>query len=134
MKKTFFLLWVNIKKLFGSFLFWVNIKTFLDSCLFRLNIFLFHFLDLLSWLTLSKECPYSEFFRSVFFRIRTEYGEILFISMYSVQMWESADQKNYIYTLYMDTFHAVLCWVNQITPYYSSGTKTINLLTPGVHW
>ena len=30
---------------------------------------------------------------SVFYRIRTEYGEILRISAYSVQMWENTDQK-----------------------------------------
>ena len=34
------------------------------------------------------------FFRSVFSRIRTEYGEILRISPYSVQMRENADQNN----------------------------------------
>ena len=38
--------------------------------------------------------PYSEFFWSIFSRIRTEYWEILRISPYSVQMWENRDQKN----------------------------------------
>ena len=33
------------------------------------------------------------FFWSVFSRIRTEYGEILHISPYSVRMWENTDQK-----------------------------------------
>ena len=41
-----------------------------------------------------KKCPYSELFWSVFPRIRTEYGEIRTISMYSVQMWENTDQNN----------------------------------------
>ena len=40
------------------------------------------------------KCPYSEFLWSVFSRIRTEYGEILRISPYSVQMQENTDQKN----------------------------------------
>ena len=38
-------------------------------------------------LTLCEKCPYSEFFWSVFSRIRT-------ISPYSVRMWENTDQKN----------------------------------------
>ena len=41
-----------------------------------------------------EKCPYSELFRSVFFRIRTEYGEILRISPYSVEMRENANQNN----------------------------------------
>ena len=36
--------------------------------------------------SLREKCPYSEFFWSVFLRIRTEYGEI--------QMRENPDQKN----------------------------------------
>ena len=45
-------------------------------------------------LSLREKCPYSEFFLSVFSHIRTEYGEILLISPYSVQMQENTDQKN----------------------------------------
>ena len=41
-----------------------------------------------------KKCSYSEFFWSVFSRIRTEYGERQSISPYSAQMREKADQKN----------------------------------------
>ena len=41
-----------------------------------------------------KKCPYSELFWPTFFRIRTEYGEILLISPYSVRMRENADQNN----------------------------------------
>ena len=44
-------------------------------------------------LKLRKKCPYSEFFWSVFSRIRTEYGEIFRISPYLVGMWEYVDQK-----------------------------------------
>ena len=43
---------------------------------------------------LRKKCPYSEFFWSMFSRIRTECGEILHISPYSVQMRENTNQKN----------------------------------------
>ena len=45
-------------------------------------------------LTLPEKYLYSEFFWSVFSRIRTEYEEILRISLYSVQMLENTDQKN----------------------------------------
>ena len=46
----------------------------------------------------------SEFYWSVFFSIRTEYGEILRISPYSVRMRELPTRK----TPNKDTFHAVL--------------------------
>ena len=48
----------------------------------------------LGQLALRIKCPYSEFFWSVFLRIRTEYGEILRISPYSVGIRENTDQKN----------------------------------------
>ena len=44
--------------------------------------------------TLHKKCPYSEQFWSVFTRIWTEYGEILRISSYSIQMPENTNQNN----------------------------------------
>ena len=44
--------------------------------------------------TLRKNYWYSELFWSVFSRIWTDYGEIRSISLYSVQMRESADQNN----------------------------------------
>ena len=41
------------------------------------------------------------FFWSVFSHIQTEYGEILRLSPYSVQMWENTDQKKlHIWTLF----------------------------------
>ena len=43
--------------------------------------------------TLREERPYSEFFWSVFSRIRTEHGEIRSTSLYSVQMQGNTDQK-----------------------------------------
>ena len=47
-----------------------------------------------SFRTLREKCLYSKFFWSAFSRIRTEYGDILRISPYSVQMQENTDQKN----------------------------------------
>ena len=44
--------------------------------------------------TLLEKCPYSEFFLSVFSRLRPEYEEILCIFPYSVSMRENMDQKN----------------------------------------
>ena len=45
-------------------------------------------------ITLCKKCPYSELFWSVFYRIWTEYGEILRISPYSVRMRENTKQNS----------------------------------------
>ena len=53
---------------------------------------------------LRKKCLYSELFWSVFFRIRTEYGEIIRISPCSVWMRENTDYNN----SKSDTFYAVL--------------------------
>ena len=45
------------------------------------------------------------FFWSLFSHIRTEYGEILRISLYSVWMWENTDQNNskYGHVLFSDS-------------------------------
>ena len=45
------------------------------------------------FLSLRENCPYSEFFRSVFFRISTEYKDLLRKYLFSVQMRENMDQK-----------------------------------------
>ena len=48
------------------------------------------------------------FFWSVFSRIRTEYGEILHISLYSIQMRENTDQqKPRVWTLFMQYLHCL---------------------------
>ena len=44
-------------------------------------------------LSLRKKCPYSEFFWSVFSRIRTEYRDLHNKSPYLVRMRENTDQK-----------------------------------------
>ena len=41
-----------------------------------------------------EKCSYSDLFCPTFSHIRTEYGEILRISPYSVRMWENADQNS----------------------------------------
>ena len=46
---------------------------------------------------LRKKCPYLELFWSVISRIRTEYGEIIRISPYSIRMRANTDQNNYDY-------------------------------------
>ena len=51
-------------------------------------------MQLFDMFTLLKKCPYSELFWSLFYRIRTEYGEILPISPYLVQKWEYTDHNN----------------------------------------
>ena len=43
---------------------------------------------------LREKCRYSEFFWSVFCRIRTEYGEMRSISLYLIQMRENRNQNN----------------------------------------
>ena len=45
-------------------------------------------------LQLGEKRPYSEVFLSVFSRIRTEQGEVIRISTYSVRMQENVDQNN----------------------------------------
>ena len=52
--------------------------------------------------------PYSEFFWSVFSRIRTEYGEILCISLYSAQMRENMDLKTFEYGNLSHSAHVLI--------------------------
>ena len=57
--------------------------------------------------TLGEKCPYSEFLWFVFSRIRTECGEILPTSPYSIRMRKNIDQKNSKYRRFLrsDTYH-----------------------------
>ena len=58
--------------------------------------------------SLREKCPYLELFWSVFPRIRTEYREILHISLYSVRMWENTDQSNSEYSHFLRSeYHGV---------------------------
>ena len=51
---------------------------------------------------LRKNCPYSEFFGSLFFRIWTEYGDLLCKSLYSVLMRGNMDQILRIRTFFTE--------------------------------
>ena len=57
-------------------------------------------------MTLREKRPYSELFWSTFSRIRTEYGEMLRISQYSVRMQEMRTRitsyTNNFYTVWME--------------------------------
>ena len=53
--------------------------------------------------TLHKKCSYLELFWSVFSRIRTEYGEILSMYLYSVRMRENTDQNKSKYGHFLST-------------------------------
>ena len=70
---------------------WKSLKKQSGTSLFHLGILSFCSLYMLP---LRKKCPYSELFWSAFSQIRTEYGEIRSISLYSVQMRKNADQNN----------------------------------------
>ena len=56
-----------------------------------------YWFDILRRLALREKCPYWELFWSAFFPIWTEYGEIYHASLYSILMWENADQNNFDY-------------------------------------
>ena len=58
--------------------------------------------------TLLKKSLYSELFWSAFFRIRSRYGEIRSIFLYSVQMRENAGKIRTRIMLNTDTFYAVI--------------------------
>ena len=70
---------------------------------------------------LRKKCPYSEFFWSAFSRIRTEYGDLLHKSPYSIQMPKSMDQKNseYGHFLGSDRFSAFIMIIEISEAYIS---------------
>ena len=71
------------------------------------------------------------FFWSVFSRIQTEYGDILRISSYLVQMWENTDQKKLrIWTLFTQWQDV---WVSLVHfwpmfPFYSSWKRLKSLV------
>ena len=52
---------------------------------------------------LREKCPDTEFYLSIFSCIRTAYGDLLQISVFSLNTAKYRPEK----TLYLDTFHAV---------------------------
>ena len=53
---------------------------------------------------LRKNCPYSEFFWSIFSRIPTEYGDLPSKSSNSVQMPENTEENNFEYGHFLDSY------------------------------
>ena len=66
---------------------------------------------------LRKKCPYSESFWSAYSHIRTEYGEIRSISLYSIRMRENTDQNNSEYGQFLHS-EAIFLIFNLITLFY----------------
>ena len=58
-------------------------------------------------MSLREKCLYSELFWSAFSRIRTEYGEILRISPYSIRMRENVDQNKSEYGYFLRSVYSV---------------------------
>ena len=79
-------------------------------------------MKLVAKVSLRKECPYCELFWSSFSRIRTAYGEIRGISLYSVRMRENTDQNNSEYGHFSRNvlYPSLLCIVKAIYDIYSS--------------
>ena len=117
----------NLKILSFTILDRVKSSIFIIGLLFG---FVFFYIDmmtvpvfLLLTLKLREKYPYPEFFWSVFSRIGTEYGEILLISPYSIQIWKNTDQKNSEYTRFlrcvkilcvaMKRSNSIYCWANK---------------------
>ena len=117
----------NLKILSFTILDRVKSSIFIIGLLFG---FVFFYIDmmtvpvfLLLTLKLRKRYPYPEFFWSVFSRIGTEYGEILLISSYSVQILENTDQKNSEYAHFlrcvkilcvaMKRSNSIYCWATK---------------------
>ena len=74
---------------------------------------------LCQWRSLNKKCPYSELFWSVFSLVRTEYGEILCISLYSVRMRENTDQNNSKYGHFLrNGFHSYFVYFRSKTVFF----------------
>ena len=74
--------------------------------------------------SLREKCPYSEFFWSVFCRIRTEYGEIRSIYLYSVWMGKNKDQKNSEYGHFSCPYSV---WMRKIRTRKTVNTDTFHV-------
>ena len=80
---------------------------------------------------LREKCPYSQFFWSVFFRIRTEYEEIQSISPYSIEIRENRNQKNSEYEHFSHSYHLWATVVKLIrTRHYQSKKKSPQIMPP----
>ena len=97
------------------------VPVFREKFLFK---YIFHY-----YITVREKCQIRSNFWSVFSLIRTEYGEILCISPYSVRMRESTDQKLLriwtLFTQWLVTF--LLVYEN----YYALGK---DMLITKINW
>ena len=83
-------------------------------------------------ISLRGNCSYSEFFWSFISRIRTEYGEIIRISPYSVRMQENPDQKNSEYGQFHAVYSCLTFWILKtylrLSPVYLMPPKEVIVL------
>ena len=93
---------------------WFHFKMKFQTTFLRLilNVFLIYKPSLK--ISLREKCLCSELFWSVFSRIRAEYGEILRISLYSVRMWENADQDDSEYGHFLGSVSVPANELNEI--------------------
>ena len=89
------------------------------------RIFFLHFsIQSLCTIHCMKSVQIRSFFRSVFSRIRTEYGEIRYLSvLFSPNAGKYGPEK----TPYLDTFHAVIIWVQALNSRWDSQLNSIYL-------
>ena len=90
-----------------TYLYCVNLTGLLSKPVTGCSEAIFFLLNIISWACLldcMKSVQIRSFFWFVFSRIRTEYGDLLRKSVFSLNTGKCRPEK----TLYLDTFHAVL--------------------------
>ena len=99
---------------------WLHFKMKFQTTFLRLilNVFLIYKPSLK--ISLREKCLCSELFWSVFSRIRTEYREILRISLYSVRMWENTDQNDSEYGHFLCSISVPAKELDEIPHRYST--------------
>ena len=98
------------------------VPVFREKFLFK---YIFHY-----YITLREKCQIRSNFWSLFSLIRTEYGEILCISPYSVRMRESMDQK----LLRIWTLHAVISYMFFFLVYENYYALGKGMLIAKINW
>ena len=98
------------------------VPVFREKFLFK---YIFHY-----YITLREKCQIRSNFWSLFSLIRTEYGEILCISPYSVRMRESTDQK----LLRIWTLHAVISYMFFFLVYENYYALGKGMLIAKINW
>ena len=98
------------------------VPVFREKFLFK---YIFHY-----YITLREKCQIRGNFWSLFSLIRTEYGEILCISPYSVRMRESTDQK----LLRIWTLHAVISYMFFFLVYENYYALGKGMLIAKINW